>query len=499
MAILESIKNTWHAIKRWTWHHVVVFLLTFFAYAAFHACRKAFSNIKDSLQKTWTPDNATYYPYETWQKVHVFENEHDADVFLGELDTLFLFAYAVGLFIFGVIGDRVNLRLMLSGGMCGSAILTFLFGYVGPVFNIHNLWYYRIFYFLNGFCQATGWPASVAVMGNWFSKSSGGLVFGFWSSNASTGNIFGSLIVASVLHYGLEYGMLLNSIFLFCFGIIILVCLVIHPNDVGLESPDDESERDKSSINGEVETLDEAKEIAIKQPTKAVGFFEAFLIPGVIPYALSYACIKLVNYTFFFWLPTYLSQGLNWKDDISDKLSNFYDIGGIVGGIIAGIITDIMGVRSPIVCLMLVLSTGSLYLYNAEGDTYTRNVSLMILTGFLIGGPANTISTAITADLGKHEKIKGNAEALATVTGIIDGTGSIGAAIGQYLVGVIDKNLGWHWVFYFLIIMTGLSFLCIIPMLIKDLKSLFSRGREAPPPYSPLPTAPYDSGCDVSN
>ena len=141
-----------------------------------------------------------------------------------------------------------------------------------------------------------------------------------------------------------------------------------------------------------------------------------------------------------------------------------------------------MGVRSPIVCLMLVLSTGSLYLYDAKGDTYTSNVSLMILTGFFIGGPSNTITTAIAADLGTHEKIKGNAEALATVTGIIDGTGRISAATGQYLVGVIDKNLGWHWVLYFLIIMTGLSSLCVIPMLINDLKSPFSRGSEGPPP-----------------
>ena len=66
------------------------------------------------------------------------------------------------------------------------------------------------------------------------------------------------------------------------------------------------------------------------------------MIPGVIPYALSNACIKFVNFTFFFWLPTHLSQGLNWKDDISDKLSNFY-IGGIIGGIIAGIITSQVG------------------------------------------------------------------------------------------------------------------------------------------------------------
>ena len=88
----------------------------------------------------------------------------------------------------------------------------------------------------------------------------------------------------------------------------------------------------------------------------------------------------------------------------------------------------------------------------------------------------------MASGLGTHGKIKGNAEALATVTGIIDGTGRISAATGQYLVGVIDKNLGWHWVLYFLIIMTGVSFLCVILMLINDLKSPFSRGSEGPPP-----------------
>ena len=89
--------------------------------------------------------------------------------------------------------------------------------------------------------------------------------------------------------------------------------------------------------------------------TKAIGFFQAFLIPGVIAYSLCYACLKMVNYSFFFWLPTYLSQGLHWNDKKSDELSNFYDIGGILGGIVAGIITDLMGVRSPVVGFMLLL------------------------------------------------------------------------------------------------------------------------------------------------
>ena len=430
------------------------------------------------MAKEFTPTNITnpVYPLNIWQKADMFDTEKNADVFLGELDTLFLIAYAIGLFVSGIVGDRINLRYLLSFGMCGSAIMTFLFGYVSAVFDIQNKFYYRCTYFLNGLLQSTGWPATVAVMGNWFSKSSGGLIFGFWSANASVGNIFGSLLVATVLSYGYEYGILVNSILLFCGGIMMFICLIPHPNDVGLPSPveaDDNHPQKHTCTSGEASSDaalsdQEQPEIIKIKENKAIGFFEALLIPGVIPYSLAYACLKLVNYTFFFWLPVYLSQGLHWNDALSDKLSNFYDGGSILGGIIAGVITDLMGIRSPIVVIMLALSTGCLYIYSAFGTSYTANVLLMFLVGFMLGGPANTISTAITADLGKHEKIRGSADALATVTGIVDGTGSIGAAIGQYVVPIINKHSSWHMVFYFLMIMAGISMLCVIPMLVNE-------------------------------
>lgn len=61
------------------------------------------------------------------------------------------------------------------------------------------------------------------------------------------------------------------------------------------------------------------------------------------------------------------------------------------------------------------------------------NAVLLATTGFFIGGPSNIISSAISADLGRQEALRGSREALATVTGIVDGTGSIGAAGGQVL------------------------------------------------------------------
>lgn len=52
------------------------------------------------------------------------------------------------------------------------------------------------------------------------------------------------------------------------------------------------------------------------------------------------------------------------------------------------------------------------------------------------------ISSAISADLGRQDLVKGSSEALATVTGIVDGTGSIGAAVGQVRLPKENQCLG---------------------------------------------------------
>jgi MFS transporter, OPA family, solute carrier family 37 (glycerol-3-phosphate transporter), member 3 len=79
----------------------------------------------------------------------------------------------------------------------------------------------------------------------------------------------------------------------------------------------------------------------------------------------------------------------------------------------------------------------------------------MSVVGFFIGGVANMISAAITADLGGQGPIQGNKDALSTVTGIVDGTGSVGAAIGQILVPIIQEKLSWVYVFYFFIVLVS--------------------------------------------
>jgi hypothetical protein len=51
---------------------------------------------------------------------------------------------------------------------------------------------------------------------------------------------------------------------------------------------------------------------------------------------------------------------------------------------------------------------------------------LLIIGGVLVNGPYSLITTAVSADLG--QSLQGNAKALATVSAIIDGTGSVGTS-----------------------------------------------------------------------
>lgn len=478
--------------SQFTHHHVAVFLLTFFSYSLLHASRKTFSNVKVSISSQWTPsdfnDSALeLQPHELWNSSHLFPDTGEATLFLGTLDTIFLFSYAVGLFVSGIVGDRLNMRWVLSFGMCSSALVVFVFGTVSEWLHFYNKWFYCCLWILNGLLQSTGWPCVVAVMGNWFGKAGRGFVFGLWSACASVGNILGAFLASSVLQYGYEYAFLVTAAVQFAGGVIVFFGLVTSPKEVGLPDVGEDSdgvgaaEEDVSEpLMGGSDNSDEddqnysiqAADPSRNPQVKAIGFFQACCLPGVMLYSLAYACLKLVNYSFFFWLPFYLSSNFGWKEAEADRLSIWYDVGGIIGGTIQGLISDLLQKRAPVLALSLILAVGSLFGYSRSPNSKVINAVIMAVTGFFIGGPSNMISSAISADLGRQEMVKGSSEALATVTGIVDGTGSIGAAVGQYLVSLIQENLGWMWVFYFFILMTSSTVLFITPLIVREISAL---------------------------
>ncbi|CAB4070336.1 SLC37A1_2 [Lepeophtheirus salmonis] len=116
----------------------------------------------------------------------------------------------------------------------------------------------------------------------------------------------------------------------------------------------------------------------------------------------------------------------NIKTDTAALLSTLFDVGGIFGGVIAGLASD-----------------------------------------YSVNGPYALITTAVSAQLGRHPSIGHNSMALATVTSIIDGTGSVGAAVGPLLAGTIHgiKNTFWM-----LVIADILALVLLSRLVVNDIK-----------------------------
>lgn len=87
--------------------------------------------------------------------------------------------------------------------------------------------------------------------------------------------------------------------------------------------------------------------------------------------------------------------------------------------------------------------------YTITFNIYSMSVTVflvaMFFQGFFINSLNNIISSVCAADLGKQSALQGNERAISTVTGIIDGTGSMGSALGQLIVGVTSGVWGWQY------------------------------------------------------
>ncbi|RHY89780.1 hypothetical protein DYB35_004091 [Aphanomyces astaci] len=326
------------------------FVITFTTYATFHVARKSFSSIKGELSR------------EQWMVSSLTSQSN----MYGLMDMVFLGFYAVGLYVSGMLGDRLDLRKFLAGGMVSVALVLVAFGVAGLA-NIHFFWFYLVLWGINGAVQSVGWPANVAII----------ILYG---------------LADPTLAWKLV--MLASGSFMLMQSAVVYVFLVPVPPKPHLHDDTDVQEASKTAID----------EDDMCAPA-GISFSSAWMIPGVASYAVAYACI-------------------------------LYDVGAIVGSVVGGYVTDRMGGRRSLYIVSSLCLAG-LDMQFLFGASEHMTGILLFLTGILMGGPEMLITTTISADLGTHASLAKNAQALATVTGIIDGTGSIGAALAQYVVGRI--------------------------------------------------------------
>ena len=177
----------------------------------------------------------------------------------------------------------------------------------------------------------------------------------------------------------------------------------------------------------------------------------------------------------FFQLPMILSS--HFDPSTSNIISALYSVGMMPGGIICGWVSDLYGGRRAcVIATFMGVLCPLLWVFAEYMDKIHITVLLFMLAfmGCLVGGPNNIISSAVAADLADDPSIRGNNRALGTVTGIINGSGSVTAALGQLAIPVlygmgVEAGVGYRYVWYFLILCTAVGTCLLSPKIWREL------------------------------
>ncbi|KAL3309429.1 hypothetical protein Ciccas_012026, partial [Cichlidogyrus casuarinus] len=275
---------------------------------------------------------------------------------MGALEYTYLFTYAVALVFMGRIAERSDLRKFLAVGMVLSGISTVLFG-IARTNNIHSFYYFLFVQFISGIVQASGWPAIITVVSNWFGDSKVGLLLGLWNANGAFGNAIGAFISGYFVESDWGLSFIIPGLILSIYGISSYFFLLNRPEDI----PDLENIQNTLPKNNPNDHDEKPK----PHSEETISLTTAIFLPNVISYSLVLFFNKIVISTFMYWLPNFLMAFNKFvTPEQAAQMSTLFDFGSIAGGIIAGFISDekeprkgsSLYRRAVTICCMLFLS-----------------------------------------------------------------------------------------------------------------------------------------------
>ncbi|UCG46735.1 MAG: MFS transporter [Phycisphaerales bacterium] len=364
------------------------------------------------------------------------------------LSSLFLL-YAVGQFINGQLGDKLNSRRIITFGLLSSAALNIAFGFHGGIVA-----FMVVVWGLNGYFQSMGWGPTVKAMANWFPAKIRGKISGRLGTSYIIGGAFSWFLAGSVLKY-------FDWRFTFWFPAAICAFIAVHwymrarnaPEEVGLPSIE---EQERGIEEGRIRKDDHIGFITTLKVTllNPHVWFTAFALFG----------LNIVRYGFMSWAPTYMfeEQGATISKVAYKALA--FPIAGGLGAIFAGWASDriFKNRRAPVAFIMLILLAVFCYLFKAcPSDNWVLSLIVLLLIGFFTFGPHILLVAALPADLGSRK-------AASSVTGFIDSMGYLGASLTGVGTGYLVDKYGWDAGFYFWI--GGAVFAAIMILLVWNYK-----------------------------
>lgn len=382
------------SFQRW---RLQIFAITWLAYAAFYFTRKAFSVAKLGIAED--PG---------------FQLDKMA---MADLDAIYLAAYAVGQFTWGVLADRFGPRIVVFGGLLISALAALVMGTFAtlPIFATCMV--------VQGLAQSTGWSGLCKNIGAFFATYERGRVLGLWS----TCYAFGGLVAtpfAGWCAYRLTHDW--RMAFLSSAGVVLAVAVLFfflqrnRPQDVGLPPVEAEA----------------APPANAPRPSHSGALLKALRNPHVLVLGIAYFLLKPARYAILLWGPVIVYERMPALGKVGAAIvPTAFEVAGLLGPILISFASDkLFGARRMPACVISLLALTvclALFVPAMTTGSIPIVVGLLFMMGLTLYGPDSMICGSAAIDFG-------TSEAAGTASGFVNGCGSVGAILGGLLPGYFD-------------------------------------------------------------
>lgn len=365
---------------------------------------------------------------------------------LGILGSILSITYGISKFASGIIGDRTNPRYMMAVGLMLTGVFNICFGLSSSIF------FFALFWGLNGWFQGFGWPPCARFLTQWYSHSERGSWWSTWNVSHNVGGFLIPWVAGFALQYfGWRYAMYIPGVLCILVGFFLINRLRDTPQSLGL--PSIEKYRndyiDKIEAEGNEKSLT-SKEILITYVLKN---------PYIWLLAVAYFFVYAVRTGINDWTALFLVESRGYSSIGANGCVSLFEVGGFFGSLAAGWSSDrlFQAKRGPVNVLFALGMFVFIVVFWMIPEGYTLLDSIvMFCIGFSIFGPQMMIGLA-AAEL-SHKK------AAATSTGFVGFFAYIGAAFAGYPLGSITQYWGWNGFYWALFICCIISILLLLPL-----------------------------------
>ena len=326
---------------------------------------------------------------------------------LGLIGSALFFSYAVGKFVNGFLGDRVNIKNFMAIGLIISSVINIVLGFS------HSFWIFAILWGINGWVQSMGAPASVVGLSRWFTERDRGSYYGFWSASHNIGEALTFIATAAVVSAaGWRWGFEAAGIAGLIGAVIIILFMHDSPQSKGLKPV-----------------------IPPKDLNKSIGAtqLEVLKNPFIWVLALSSACMYISRYAVNSWGIFFLQNQKSYSPVEASSVIAVSSVCGIVGTVLSGVLSDKLfkGNRNVPALIFGIGNTIaiSMFVFIPKGY-FILDIASMVLFGLSIGVLICYLGGLMATDIAPKR-------ASGAALGVVGIASYIGAGIQDILSGYL--------------------------------------------------------------